>query len=104
MLLDLIQLVVLTHPDGGNGKNVVIFGVELGDSRHANNKTQSVSVLGHGLVRKINDTKIYAKKIHSPNFTVDNKIFCLILHYNGDNTYLFVNCKEVLKFKAEILN
>ena len=38
--------------------------------------------------------------MYSPNFTVDNKIFCLILHYNGDNSYLFVNGKEVTKFKA----
>ena len=38
--------------------------------------------------------------MYSPNFTVDNKIFCLSLHYNGDNSYLFVNGKEVTKFKA----
>ena len=39
-------------------------------------------------------------KINSPNFTVDNKIFCLSLHYNGENNYLFLNGKEVFKFKA----
>ena len=39
--------------------------------------------------------------MYSPNFTVDNKIFCLSLHYNGDNSYLFVNGKEVTKFKAK---
>ena len=38
--------------------------------------------------------------MHSPNFTVDNKIFCLSLHYNGDNSYLFINGLEVNKFKA----
>ena len=37
--------------------------------------------------------------MYSPNFTVDNKIFCLSLHYNNDNSYLFVNDKEVTKFK-----
>ena len=41
------------------------------------------------------------KKIYSPNFTVDNKICCLSLHYNGDNSYLLVNGKEVNKFKAK---
>ena len=25
------------HPDGRNGKNVIIFGADLGNSRHANN-------------------------------------------------------------------
>ena len=38
--------------------------------------------------------------MYSPNFIVVNKIFCLSLHYNGDNSYLFVNGKEVTKFKA----
>ena len=36
------------------------------------------------------------------NFTIDNKIFCLSLHYNGDNSYLFVSSKEVTKFKVKM--
>ena len=39
--------------------------------------------------------------MYSPNFTLDDKIFCLSLHYNSDNSYLFVNGKEVCKFKAK---
>ena len=39
--------------------------------------------------------------MYSPNFTVANKTFCLTLHYNGDDSYLFVNGKEVTKFKAK---
>ena len=39
--------------------------------------------------------------MYSTNFTVDNKKFCLSLHYNGDNSYLFVNGKEIIKFKAK---
>ena len=39
--------------------------------------------------------------MYSPNFTVDNKIFCLSLHYNGDNSHLLVNGKQVLNFKAK---
>ena len=39
--------------------------------------------------------------MYSPNFTVDNKILCLSLHYSGDNSYLFVNGREVTKFKAK---
>ena len=33
--------------------------------------------------------------------TIANKTFCLSLHYNGDFSYLFVNSKEVIKFKAK---
>ena len=29
------------------------------------------------------------------------KKFCLRLHYNGANSYLFVNGKEIMKFKAK---
>ena len=90
-----------THPDGGNGKNVIMFGADLGNSRHATNKTQYVLVLGYGLIQKINDTTIYAEQMYSPNFTVDDKRFCLSVHYNGDNSYLFVNGKNVTKFKAK---
>ena len=32
---------------------------------------------------------------------MDNKKFCLSLHYNGDNSYLFVNRKEIIKFRAK---
>ena len=40
--------------------------------------------------------------MYSPNFSADNKTFCLSLHYNGGNSYLFVNGKEVINFKAKI--
>ena len=39
--------------------------------------------------------------MHSINFTVTNKKFCLNLHYNGANSYLFVNGIEIYKFKAK---
>ena len=35
------------------------------------------------------------------NYTEHNKKFCLSLHYNGANSYLFVNGKEIHKFKAK---
>ena len=39
--------------------------------------------------------------MYSVNFTKINKKFCLRLHYNGVNSYLFVNCAEIIKFKTE---
>ena len=53
------------------------------------------------LFKKINNTTIYAKNTYSSNFNLDDKIFCVSLHYNSDNSYLFVNGKEVCKFKAK---
>ena len=41
------------------------------------------------------------KKCIQLNFTESNKNFCLSLHYNGANSYLFVNGTEIHKFKAK---
>ena len=39
--------------------------------------------------------------MHSINFTVTKKKFCLSLHYDGANSYLFVNGTKIYKFKAK---
>ena len=39
--------------------------------------------------------------MYSINFTVTKKKFCSSLHYNGANSYLFVNSTEIYKFKAK---
>ena len=36
----------------------------------------------------------------SINFSKTKAKFCLSIHYNGDNGYLFVNGKVIYKFKA----
>ena len=72
------------------------------NSKHANNKTKHVLVLGRGLIQKVDDTTIYAEKMYSPNFTIANKTFCLSLLYKTDDSYLFVNGKEVIKSRAKI--
>ena len=89
-----------SHPQGGMARNMIIFGVNSSNSVHATHKTQNILILGHCLTKKVNNTTIYAEKMYSPNFSAENKIFCLSLHYNGDNS-LFVNGKEVTKFKAK---
>ena len=39
--------------------------------------------------------------MRSINFSETRKIFCLSVHYNGANSYLFVNGTEITKFKAK---
>ena len=39
--------------------------------------------------------------MYSPKFSAKNKTFCLSLHCNDDNSYLFVNGKEVTKSNAK---
>ena len=51
---------IFTHPNGGSNKNFIIFGIDMTNSKHANNKTKDAFVLGRGLIQKIDDTTIYA--------------------------------------------
>ena len=39
--------------------------------------------------------------MYSINFTVTKKKFCLSLHYNRGNRYLFVNGTEIIKCKVK---
>ena len=90
-----------THNDDSLARNIIIFGADLSTARHSTNKTQNILVLGHAFIQKINNTTIYAEGSYSPNFNIENEVFCLSLRSNGDNSYLFVNGKEVVKFKAK---
>ena len=70
-------------------------------SKHANNKANNIYVMGKDYIQKINDTTIYAEKMFYRNFTDPGHKFILSLHYNGDNSCLFVNGREILKFKTK---
>ena len=83
------------------GKYVIIFGADMNSSVHANNRTTNILVLGKDFMQGLDNTTIYEEKLHSINFTENNKKFCLSLHYNGANSYLFVNGTEIHKFKAK---
>ena len=41
------------------------------------------------------------EKNYSVNFTEQQKKFCSSLHYNGVNSYLFVNSVKIYKFEAK---
>ena len=62
----------------------------MSNSVHANNKVNNILVIGKDFIQGINDTTIYAEKTYSINFTKSKVRFCLSLHYNGNNSYLFV--------------
>ena len=81
---------------GGFGQNVLIFGADMS----IDNKGKDILVLGRGPTQRLEST-LTAEKMYSFNFTVTKKKFCLSLHYNGANSYLFVNGTEIIKFKAK---
>ena len=72
----------------------------MSSSIHIDNKKKDILVLGRGPTQGL-ESALTAEKMYSINFTVTKKKFCLSLHYNGANSYLFVNGTEIIKFKAK---
>ena len=85
---------------GGFGQNVLIFGADMSTAIHYGNKKKDILALGRGPTQGLENI-LTAEKIYSIKFTVTKKKFCLSLHYNGGNRYLFVSGTEILKFKAK---
>ena len=84
-----------------DARNVIIFGVDMSSSIHATNRANNIYVMGKEFIQGINDITIYAEKLFHNNFTELGEKFVLSLHYNGDNSYLFANGRQELKFKAK---
>ena len=55
-------------------------------SSHTNNQSNKFLVLGEGSTQDINDSSGAAEKKIGINFSIK-----LSLHYNGDESYLYVN-------------
>ena len=85
----------------GFGQNVIILGVDVSSSVHIDNKEKDILILGKDPTQRLGEHSLAAEKIYSFNFTLARKTFCLSLHYNGENSYLFVNGTEIIKFKAK---
>ena len=64
------------------------------------NKKKDILLLGKWPSQGL-EHSLTAEKVYSINFTVRKNKFCLSLHYNGANSYLFVNGSEIYKFKAK---
>ena len=76
------------------GKNVIIFGVDMSSSSKIDNRKKDILILGKGPTQGLEHT-LSANKIDSINFTKKNTKFYLSLHYNGANSYLFVNALSI---------
>ena len=73
----------------------------MNSSIHIDNKEKDILILGKVPTQGLGEHSLTAEKMYSINFTVTRKKFCLSLHYNGANSYLFVNGTEIYKFKAK---
>ena len=87
-----------SFPSGEFGKNVLIVGVDMSSSAQIDNKKKHILVLGKGPTQGLEHT-LTAAKMYSINFTVTKMKFCLLLHYDGANSYLSPDGTEIYKFK-----
>ena len=58
---------------------------------HVDNKGKDILILVEGPTQGLDDTTLTAEAKHYNNFTQSGKRFALSLHYNGRNSFLFVN-------------
>ena len=88
------------YSDYGKGafRDLVIFGVHNSLSSHTDNLKNNFLILGEGSNFGINESFGSPEKMFSINFKKAKTKYCFILHYNGDNSYLFVNGKKIFKF------
>ena len=84
-----------------NGRNVLIFGADMSFSAHTTSRANHIYLMGDGLTQGINNTTLYAENKYFRNFTDYGFKFVLSLHYNNDDSYLFVNGRQELKFKCK---
>ena len=86
---------------GSYGKNVIIFGVDMNSSVDIDNKGKDILIFGEGPTQGLDDTTLKAEAKYPINFTQSGRRFVLSLHYNGSNSFLFVNATKVYQFKAK---
>ena len=80
--------------------NVDIFGVNNSSSSHTDNQKNNFLVLSEVPSYGISGSFGSPEKTFSINFSKTSTKFYLSLHYNGDNSCLFVNGNKIFKFKV----
>ena len=97
-----MDLVLAQFPVFDWGKNTFIFGVDMSSSVHANDKNKDTLILGKGQTKGLDNTSLIAQaEEYFINFSRSKGKCCSSLHYNGSNSFLFVNATKIHQFKAK---
>ena len=67
---------------------------------HIDNKKKYILILGKGSTQGLDNTTLTADADYSINFSRSNRKFALSMHYNGSNSFLFVNATNTYQLKA----
>ena len=80
------------------GKNVINIRVDNSSLVHVDNKKKIC--LGKGPTDGLDDTR-QSEAEYSINFSETTKLFCLSLHYNRSNSFLYISGVKIYQFKGK---
>ena len=89
------RLQFLWRSDGGWGKNVIALGADMSSFVHVDNKNENILVLREGPTEGLYGNTGIAEAYYPISFTAPGKRFVLSLHYNGSNSFWFVNAVKL---------
>ena len=69
-------------------------------STRIDNKGKDILIFDKGRTQGVEDTTLTAEAKYSIDFSRSQRKFCLNLHYNGNNSFLFVNVTKIYQFKG----
>ena len=68
---------------------------------HVDNKGKGILIRGGGSTQGLDVTTLTAETRYPINFTRSNKRFVLSLHYNGSESFFFVDATKIYQFKSK---
>ena len=91
-----------SHPSGGTGRNVIIFGVDMSSSTKIDNRKKDILILGKGPTQGLEHT-MSAEKICSINFTENNKKLCLSFIIMEQTVIYLLMVEKFINLKQKFL-
>ena len=75
----------------------------MSSSLHNDNKGKDILILDQGPTQGLDDDTLTAEVKYPLNFTQSERRFVLSLHYNGSDSFLFVDATKIYQFDAKDL-
>ena len=73
----------------------------MSSSVHIDNKKKNILILAKDPTQRLHDTTLSGEAQYLTKFSRSNRKSCVSLHYNGSNSFLFVNATKIYQFKAK---
>ena len=73
----------------------------MSSSVQVDNKGKDILIIGEGPTQGLDGTKLTVEAIYTITFKQPNKRFVLSLHYNGSNSFLFVDPTKIYQFRGK---